>query len=99
MVLDSLLILINSAALFEQPSLQANIIQRINIGKYKCVLNQEENAKVYYSNKVEFVKLFLNKGKQGYIELKSTSKYINRTLRVAMINGEWKIVEYFCLTP
>ena len=96
---DTLFILNNSTALFQQPSLQSTIIRRINTGKYRYVIDEEEYPMVYDPNSVEFLKLILKDGKQGYVELNRTSVRIDRTLRVAMINGEWKIVEYFCLTP
>ena len=96
---DTLIILNDSTALFQHPSLQSTIIRRINKGKYRFNIDVDEYPVIYDSKNVEFLKLILKDGKQGYVELNRTSELIDRTLRVAMINGEWKIVEYFYFTP
>lgn len=79
-----------------KPSLNSKIITTISYGAYECELNQNGAIVEYFGNKISWIKVKLSNGTEGYIAKKFTSAFLDRTVKVAKINNEWKLIVYYC---
>jgi len=77
----------------EEPNNKSNILKTISYQPYSCELSDDGYVKIYDDS---WIKLKFNVGTEGFVNQKYTSESIDRNLKVAKINGEWKIIEYFC---
>ncbi|MDO1501296.1 SH3 domain-containing protein [Winogradskyella maritima] len=90
----SIVILAENLNIRKAPRLTAKVLGQISFSTVKCALDSEGNPIIYNR---EWVKIILENGFEGYVMKQYTSSVIDRRLKVAKINGEWKIVEYYCL--
>lgn len=94
---DLVMVLVESLNLRYGPSKNSKVIKKIPYGPYKYLEDDMGYPEIYYSDDdMEWIKLILTDGIQGYVARKHTSEHINRRLRVARIEGQWKIIEYYC---
>lgn len=82
----------------DKPTLSANIIDRVSYGMYNYQAEETGCVHVTYSKyyNTAWVKIKLSNNEWGYVQHKYTSHFIDRSLVVAKIEGEWKIIVYMC---
>ncbi len=90
-------ILGNQISLYENHCLKSKVITYVSYGLYSYDEDEMESPRIYTSenNYLEWIKLTLDNGIEGYVLNKHTSNVILRNLKVAKFNGEWKIVEFY----
>lgn len=76
-----------------EPSFNSRILSSVFFNKYICYTDENGLAKIYND---DWIKLKLPNDSYGFVLKEYTSEEVDRTLKVAKINGEWKIIEYFC---
>ncbi len=77
----------------KEPNTNSEVLKVIHYGTYPCHTNDSGYTKFYNA---DWIKLNFEDGTNGFVHWKFTSEKINRTLKIAKINGEWKIIQYLC---
>lgn len=91
--IGEIMILAENLNVREQPNINSKVLKKISYNSYSCQVNDTGYVKIYNDS---WIKLKFDDGTQGFVSENYTSEIIDRNLKVAKINGEWKIVEYFC---
>lgn len=77
----------------KEPNSNSKILKTISYATYPCSTDESGYVKLYANN---WIKLKFKDDTFGYVASQFTSETIDRDLKIAKINGEWKIIEYFC---
>lgn len=93
---SKVIILAENLNLRAKPSINSEIITKVSYGVYNCKTDESESTVIYFQDNIEWIKISLKNGTTGYISKKFTSKYLDRTIRVAKIKGKWKLIMYYC---
>ncbi|PQJ79150.1 hypothetical protein BTO18_08195 [Polaribacter porphyrae] len=93
---SKVIILAENLNLRKNPTLKSTILTKISYGAYNCEIDENGSITTYFGDKIEWIKISLNDGVTGYVSKKFTSAYLDRKIKVAKINGEWKIIMYLC---
>ena len=90
----SIIVLAENLKVRNEPSLQAKVLRTVSQGYYPCATDESGFANIYNDS---WLKLLFDNGETGYILKELTNKAIDRRLKVAMVNGVWRITEYYCM--
>ncbi|WP_408040884.1 SH3 domain-containing protein [Tenacibaculum amylolyticum] len=90
----SIIVLANNLNVRNKPSIQSKVLKTISYGYYQCTTD-ESGLPIIFNN--SWYELIFENGETGYISKKFTTKAIDRQLKIAKVNGVWKITEYYCI--
>jgi hypothetical protein len=79
-----------------KPTLKSAVLAQISYDAYNCETDENGSITTYFGDTMEWIKVSLNNGIRGYVSKKFTSAYLDRKIKVAKINGEWKMIMYRC---
>lgn len=81
----------------EKPSLKANIIHKSSYEIFNCDCDIETSKESTFTNAdgYSWLEIYLKDGRKGYVVIDFTSQQIYKSLTIAKVNGEWKIVAFY----
>lgn len=89
----NVMILAENLNVRKEPNTNSKILKTISYKIYPCYTDDTGFVTIYNE---DWIKLKFDDGISGFVSWKFTSEKINRNLKIAKINDEWKIIEYFC---
>ena len=91
--LGEIMVLAENLNVRKRPDINSKILKTVSHNKYSCELWDNGYVREYNN---DWIKLKFNDGTEGFVNVIYTSQIIDRNLKVAKINGHWKVIEYFC---
>ena len=94
---DEIVVLSENVNIREFPNLQAKILRKASYEVFKCdcnIITRKESTQ-QRSDGIDWLEIYLEDGKMGYIAMKYTSYEVTKQLKIAKVNGEWKIIWYY----
>lgn len=93
---SKILVLAENLNVRAAPSTDSKVLTTVSYGEYNSETEETGYISIFFGDKMEWVKIYLKDGTVGYVAKKFTSEFIDRTLTVGRINGNWKIISYYC---
>ena len=94
---DEIIVLSQNVNIRELPNLQAKILKQASYEVFKCDCNVTtwKESTQQRNDGIDWLEIYLENNKTGYIAEKYTSYRIIKELKIAKVNGEWKIIWYY----
>lgn len=96
---STIMIMHDSVKVMRKASPEAELLTIIDRGVVKYIEDEYEYPLTIEGEDGDYWIGIIINGEEGYVKESYTSDIIRRQLKIAKIEGEWKIVEYLCLGP